>query len=123
MFGATAAKIRLFHLHGQDTYSAVDAAQFMGSERAAAIAGWRRRRTAGQPRPAVLIATMAALAVLASPGKQIGREIGSGTTHARRPWRQWLRIELGFDGFAVEMPGGMPQQGDHDGKAQEERQR
>jgi hypothetical protein len=37
MFGATAAKTRLFHLHGRYACSAVDAAQFMGSQNVVAI--------------------------------------------------------------------------------------
>ena len=42
-------------------------------------------------------------AVLAPPGKQIGREIRCGATLARGAGRQRLRIELGLDRLAMVM--------------------
>jgi hypothetical protein len=44
MFGATAAKTRLFHLHGRYACSAIPAAEFMGSRSVATIVCGRAER-------------------------------------------------------------------------------
>src|ERR1700712_2003579 len=103
MFGATAAKTRLFHLHGRYACIAVHAAQFMGSRNVvlssvadqhqrAVLARWLPNGGHAKPpvqdRPAVQVATGAGLAVLAPPREQIGREVGGGTTLAWSTRRQ-----------------------------------
>ena len=61
---------------------------------------------------------MALSAILLSPREQIGREIGRGLALAVRAWRQRLRIEFRLDRLPVEMPGGVAEHGDDDGKAE-----
>src|ERR1700730_17741922 len=60
---------------------------------------------------------------LAPPWKQGRREIRRRAPLAPRAGRDRPRIGIGRDHLAIEMPSGMAEQRDYDGKAKEERQR
>src|SRR6266700_2317090 len=54
------------------------------------------------------------------PRKQIGREIRGRPSLARRARGNRTRIRIDRDGLAVEMPGGVAEQGNDDRKPEEE---
>jgi hypothetical protein len=81
----------------------------------------RAHRRSTQP-VALSIGFRASLCVvLAAPGEQIGRKIGGWLAFAMRVGRKRLRIEFRLNRRPVEMPRGVPEQRDDDGKAEEER--
>src|SRR5450759_1419191 len=59
----------------------------------------------------------------APPRKQIGREIDRGMPFPMRARRDRLRIGIRRDHLAIEMPGGVAEQWDNNGKPKEQRQR
>src|SRR5271156_181674 len=120
MSGATAAK----------TWPA--AASAMGRLTGSLALRANRRRSIGDRRPddddvflglCPLYRSLGLCAVLAAPGEQGGREVRGGTPLELRAWRNRSRIRIRGDHRAIEMPGGMAEQRDHDGQTEEERQR